>query len=154
MRKETAVAAALILVSTVPVLAGSKKKGEQERAMIEKMEAVPCGAKQHGVSGFGTIWASVGVTKVTSDEKLCPQYLLRTDEMDYAVRPTNKKDPVVLPVGKEAEIKLKHNQIDLRVEDGGDGKMHTYQIVAMNPVNADSDKSASSVPVDDTDDKK
>jgi hypothetical protein len=40
------------------------------------MEAVPCGAKQKGLSGFE---ASVGITDVHSNEKLCPQYLLRSE---------------------------------------------------------------------------
>ncbi len=51
------------------------------------MEAVPCGAKQTGLAGLGALWGSAGITHINSNEKLCPQYLLRTDEMDYEIRP-------------------------------------------------------------------
>ena len=74
--------------------------------MIEKMEAVPCGAKERGLTGLGSVFASVGATRVDSDEKLCPQYMLRTDDMEYHVRPLDHKHPVILPVGKEGEFKI------------------------------------------------
>jgi hypothetical protein len=140
-------ALALVWACALPQRAwGGQKNKEEQRGMLEKMEAVPCGANQRGVSGLGTVWASVGITHVNSQEKLCPQYLLRTDDMDYEIRPTDKKDPAVLPVGKEGEFKLKHNHIYLRFPDS-DGKTRTYQVVAMNPnhpsTDSDSDKSAS-----------
>ena len=55
--------------------------------------------------GLGSIWASVGATHIDSDEKLCPQYMLRTDDLEYHVRPMDHKHPVILPVGKEVEFK-------------------------------------------------
>jgi hypothetical protein len=36
---------------------------------------------------LGALWGSVGITHINSNEKLCPQYLLRTDQMDYEIRP-------------------------------------------------------------------
>ena len=103
------------------------------RAMIEKMEAVPCGAKEHGMTGLGSLWGSVGVTHVNSDEKLCPQYLLRSDDMEYHVRPLDHKHPVLLPVGQEGEFKLKQDKLDMRVAEG-DRKVRHYQVVAMKPI--------------------
>jgi hypothetical protein len=87
MKIKTSVIFGLVLLSAVPVVAGGDKKKQPERAMLEKMEAVPCGAKQKGLTGLGTFWASAGITHVNSDEKLCPQYVLLTDEMEYHVRP-------------------------------------------------------------------
>jgi hypothetical protein len=126
----------LALVSAVPISAGPKKKKVADRAMLEKMEAVPCGAKQRGLAGLGTIWASAGITHVNSDEKLCPQYLLRTDEMEYHVRPTDGKHPAVLPVGHEVVYKIKGDKMLVKVPDG-DKKTRTYIVVAMNPTNPD-----------------
>jgi hypothetical protein len=116
----------------VPTFAHDKKK-KKDRAMIEKMEAVPCGAKERGLTGLGSVFASVGVTSVNSDEKLCPQYLLRTDDMEYHIRPLDHKHPVLLPIGKEAEYKLAKDKFDLSVPDG-DHKMRHYQVVAMKPI--------------------
>ena len=122
----------LALLLAVPALARDKKKHDK-RVMIEKMEAVPCGAKEKGLTGLGSIFGSVGVTHVNSDEKLCPQYLLRSDDMEYHVRPLDHKHPVLLPVGQEGEFKIKNDKIDMRVVDG-DRKMRHYQVVAMKPI--------------------
>src|SRR5215470_9610215 len=128
----------LLLAIALPCGAGEKhkekhkKKGAQ-RAMLERMEAVPCGAKQRGVTGLGSIFASVGIEAVNSEEKLCPQYLFRTDEMEYHIRPVDKKHAVILPVGHEGEFKIKKNVMYLKVPDG-DKKKRAYQVVAMNPV--------------------
>jgi len=133
-----------VLASAAPLSANPNKKNQGERGMLEKMEAVTCGAKQKGITGLGSIWASVGITHVNSNEKLCPQYLLRTDEMEYEIRPTDGKHPTVLEVGHEAEFKIKKNRMVLSVLDGGDGKKRSYEVVAMRPTNADSDAQNSS----------
>src|ERR1700688_1148982 len=99
MKGQRFLVAMFALTLVIPALGGDKKPAN--RAMIEKMEAVPCGAKERGITGLGSVFASVGATRVDSDEKLCPVYLLRTDDMEYEIRPVDHKHPVVLPVGKE-----------------------------------------------------
>jgi hypothetical protein len=129
----------LVLASAVPLSVNAKKKNQPDRGMLENMDAVACGAKQRGLSGLGSFWGSVGITHVNSDEKVCPQYLLRTDEMEYEIRPMDNKHPALLQVGQEAEFKIKNNQIMLKVPEGGDGKTRSYQVVGMRPTNPDSD---------------
>ncbi|MGC2333739.1 MAG: hypothetical protein WA581_19970 [Candidatus Acidiferrales bacterium] len=138
----------LVLVSALPLSAHDNKKKDVERGMLEKMEAVPCGAKQHGLAGLGTLWASAGITHINSDEKLCPQYLLRTDQMDYEIRPMDLKHATILPVGQEAQFKLKNKDMILDVPEAGLRKMRPYEVVAMNPnnTNADDDNSSSLAP--------
>jgi hypothetical protein len=135
MNAKTSLIIGLVLVSALPLAANDKKKKKQfERGMLEKMEAVPCGAKQRGLSGLGTLWGSAGITHMNSDEKLCPQYLLRTDEMDYEIRPMDIKHAVLLPVGQEGEFKLKDKDILLAMPEGiGDHKMRAYEVVSMTP---------------------
>jgi hypothetical protein len=123
-----------VLLAAAPLYAGGKKKNQSERAMLEKMEAVPCGAKQKGLSGLGSFWASVGITDVHSNEKLCPQYLLRSDDMDYQVRPKDLKHPEVLPIGQEVVFKIKKDRMLLKVADG-DKKTRDYEVVSMEPAN-------------------
>jgi hypothetical protein len=127
---------ALILAFPPSAAADQHKKKHEERGMLEKMEAVPCGAKERGITGLGSVFASAGVEHVNSNEKLCPQYLLRTDEMEYHIRPTDGKHPVVLPVGHEGEFKIKNDRMFLSVPDG-DRKTRTYEVVAMTPINQD-----------------
>jgi len=135
--KRSSLILVLILVSAIPASAHDKKK-DQERAMLEKMEAVPCGANQKGLSGLGSLWASIGITHMTSNEKLCPQYLVRTDQMEYEIRPTDSKNAVILPVGQEAVIKIKKNRMLLKLVKGDDHKTRSYQVVAINPNPTDS----------------
>jgi hypothetical protein len=134
MKPKTPLILACVLVVAIPVSAGGKKKNKPERAMLEKMEAVPCGGKQKGLTGLGSFWASVGITHVNSDEKLCPQYLLRTDDMDYRIRPTDLKHPVILPIGHEIVFKIKKDRMLVGIPDG-DKKMRPYELVAMEPAN-------------------
>ena len=127
----------------------SKKKKEAERGVLERMEAVPCGAKQTGLAGLGTLWASAGITHINSNEKLCPQYLLRTDDMDYQIRPIDLKHATILPIGKEGAFKIKKNRMILSMTDGSDQKPHDYEVVSMDPANPDSNGQRSSSPSPD-----
>jgi hypothetical protein len=130
---------ALLFAIALPCGAGEKQNGKHkkkgaQRAMLERMEAVPCGAKQRGFTGVGSIFASAGIEAVNSEEKLCPQYMLRTDEMEYHIRPVDKKHAALLPVGEEGEFKIKKNRMYLKVPDG-DKKNRAYEVVSMKPLN-------------------
>lgn len=133
----------LAFLSAIPLSAHDKKKDGNERGILERMEAVPCGAKQTGMAGLGTFWASAGITHINSKEKLCPQYLLRTDEMDYEIRPMDLKHATILPIGKEGEFKIRKNEMILTMAEGSDQKARSYEVVAMNPANPDNAKSSS-----------
>jgi len=132
----------LALAVAVPASAHDKKKPAPERAMLEKMDAVPCGASQKGVTGLGSIWASVGITHMNSDEKLCPRYLLRTDEMEYEIQPADRKHPAILPVGKEVVIKIKNDHMTVECPEG-DKKTRDYEVVAMKPTDITDSQNAS-----------
>ena len=144
MNIKTVLTLALVLVVAIPLSAGDKhKKKQADRGMLEKMEAVPCGAKERGITGLGSVFGSVGVQHVNSQEKLCPQYLFRTDEMEYEIRPLDGKHPVVLPVGHEAEFKIKKDRMSLTVPDGEDRKKRDYQVVGAKPINHDTNLGSS-----------
>lgn len=130
MKGQTLLVTMCALILAVPAFA---RKKHDDRAMIEKMEAVPCGAKERGITGLGSVFASIGATRVDSDEKLCPQYMLRTDDMEYHIRPLDHKHPVILPVGKEGVFKINKDVMEVRIPDG-DHKKRRYQVVAMKPI--------------------
>jgi hypothetical protein len=140
----------LALILAIPLSAhANKKKNGGERGILEKMEAVPCGAKQTGLAGLGTLWGSAGITHINSNEKLCPQYLLRTDQMDYEIRPIDLKHATILPIGKEGEFKLKKNEMILTMTEGSDQKARSYEVVSMNQANPDSGGPKSASPSKD-----
>jgi hypothetical protein len=135
MNIKIALVAALALVFMTPGSAAAKDKKHLQRGMLEKMQAIPCGVKERGLTSLGGLWAGIGVQHVNSNEKLCPQYLFRTDQMDYQIRPLDEKHASLLPVGQEAEFKVKKNKLYLRVPDG-DRKMRAYQVVSMEQPSA------------------
>jgi hypothetical protein len=126
-----------LLLAFSPIAESKDKKKQGQRGMLESMQSVPCGAKERGLAGLGSVFGSVGVQHVNSHEQLCPQYLLRTDEMDYHIRPVDMKHAVVLPVGHEAEFKIKKDRLFLKIPDG-EKKMRAYQVVSMQPANSES----------------
>lgn len=133
---------ALVVATAVPSRADKdKNKKEPDRAMLEKMDAVPCGAKQKGLTGVGSIWASVGITHMNSDEKLCPRYLLRTDEMEYEIQPKDRKHAAILPVGQEVVFRIKNDHMIVKCPDG-DKKSRDYEVVAMKPTNPEPESGA------------
>ena len=57
MRINKLLVPAILLAMVVPSGAAEKhKKKGAERGMLERMEAVPCGAKQRGFTGIGSIF--------------------------------------------------------------------------------------------------
>ncbi len=133
MKATILVIGALALGMLDPTSAAAKDKKKPPRGMIESMQSLPCGVKEKGLSGLGAVWGSVGVTSVSSNEKLCPQYLFRTDELEYHIRPKDTKHPAILPIGHEAEFKIKKDEIFLKVPDG-DRKTRAYHVVSMEPI--------------------
>lgn len=138
MKAVITVAALALAIAAPSITEGKDKKKPSPRGMIESMQSIPCGVNQRGLAGLGSVFGSVGVTHVNSNEKLCPQYLFRTDDMDYHIRPADTKHDVILPIGHEAEFKIKKDRLFLKVPDG-DRKVRAYQVVAMESVNS-SDK--------------
>jgi hypothetical protein len=134
IKARSLVAALLLVLAVSSVALGKDKKGQ--RGMLESMQSVPCGAKERGLTGLGSLMGSVGVEHVNSHEQLCQQYLLRTDEMDYHIRPMDSKHAAVLPVGREAEFKIKKDRLFLRMADDKKEKELPYQVVSMEPANS------------------
>jgi hypothetical protein len=138
MNIKTSLIFMLSLVLAVSTIAESKdKKKRAPRGMVESMQSVPCGAKERGLAGLGSVFGSVGVQHVNSHEQLCTQYLFRTDEMEYHIRPLDTKHAALLPVGHEGEFKIKKDRMYLKAVDG-EKKARPYQVVSMQPLNSES----------------
>ena len=137
MRGKTAVLMAIALASVGPAGARGKKKNQPQRGFVEKMEAVPCGAKEHGVASLGSLPTPDGTAHENSGQPLCPQYVLRADGTDYEIRPIKNKNKhsVLLRIGREGAFKLKRDRMFLKFKDG-DKKMREYKVVSMQKTGA------------------
>lgn len=56
--------------------------------------------------------------------------MLRTDDMEYNVRPLDHKHPRILPVGQDGEFNISKDVIEMSIPDG-DHKKLRYQVIAM-----------------------
>jgi hypothetical protein len=63
--------------------------------------------------------------------------------MEYHIRPVDTKHSILLPVGQEAVFRIKKGRLYLSIPDG-DRKARPFHIVAMQPMNLDSESAASS----------
>ena len=145
--KKMLVTAVALVLALALIAEGKDGKKQPRRGMLESMQSVPCGVKERGLTGLGSVFGSVGVQHVNSNEKLCPQYLFRTDELDYHIRPLDTKHAVILPVGHEGEFKIKKDRLFLKVPDQ-DKKTRAYQVVSAEPVKSQGGESTAYRPAD------
>lgn len=122
-----------------------KKEHFTESGKLVEMQDVPCGSTEKGLMGLGAVFASAGVTHVNSKDKLCQEYVLRTADTEYRIRPLNDKDPGLLPVGSESEFRIKKDRLLLRVPEA-DGKVREYKVVAMKPLTGADDQASTPAP--------
>jgi hypothetical protein len=125
----------LTAVVMVPsVCRAGKKEHFTETGKVVEMQDVPCGSRSKGIGGVGSVFASVGVTDVNAKEKLCQEYVLRTADTEYRIRPLDDKHPGLLPVGADSNFRIKKDRVLLSVPEA-DGKVREYKVVAMKPLN-------------------
>ncbi len=111
-----------------------------QKGQLLSMESVSCGyAEKSGNTIKGEILGTNGGHKNT-EELLCREYVLRSDQVIYRIRPRDEKHPVLLPVGQTAEFRTDKDKLLLKVEEL-DGKERAYTVVSMTPVaNVTADK--------------
>ena len=104
---------------------------------ITNMDAVPCGVDENSGKSFaGEILGTDGAHK-KSREMLCQEYVLRTDQVMYRIRPRDDKHPVLLPVGEHAQFRIKKDKLLLAVPEL-DGKEREYSVTSMQMLHTDS----------------
>jgi hypothetical protein len=125
-----ACAGALMLLSAI---AFAKEQHFYQRGRLMSMDSVSCGyAEKSGKTIKGEILGTDGGHKNTK-EVLCQEYLLRTDQVLYRIRPRDDKHPILLPVGEVAEFRLYKDRVYLKINES-DGKERDYTVVSMTPV--------------------
>ena len=104
---------------------------------ITNMDAVTCGVDENSGKSFaGEILGTDGAHK-KSREMLCQEYVLKTDHVMYRIRPRDDKHPVLLPVGEQAQFRIKKDKLMLAVPEL-DGKEREYSVTSMQMINPDS----------------
>ncbi len=123
----------MILVLALGSSALAKDHHFYQKGQLLSMDSVSCGyAEKSGNTFKGEILGTNGGHKNTQ-EVLCQEYVLKSDQVIYRIRPRDEKHPVLLPVGQTAEFRTDKDKLLLKVEEL-DGKERAYVVVSMTPV--------------------
>src|SRR3954471_18628361 len=121
-----------LLVVSVSLGTQAKEPHNYQKGRLIQMESVSCGyAENSGKTFVGELVGTDGAHKKTK-EMLCQEYLLRTERVIYRIRPKEEKHPVLLPVGEDADFRIKSDKLILKVNEL-DGKEREYIVVSMTP---------------------
>jgi hypothetical protein len=128
----------LILVGAIlaATAAYAKEPMPYQTGTLLRMDAVHCGqAEKDSTSLAGQLLGTDSGNK-KSEEVLCQEYVLQADTLIYRLRAKDEKHPALLPVGSNAQFRIKKDKLLLRV-DGTDGKERQFSVVSMAPRTAD-----------------
>ncbi len=123
----------LLAVTLLWAFAAQAKEARfYEKGTVAEMNAVDCGTEEKGAKGIGGVLLGTDSQHRKTQELLCQEYVLRSDRLVYRIRPKEEKHPALLPVGEQAEFRIRKDRMYLRVPEG-DGKERQYFVVSMIP---------------------
>ena len=123
---------ALIVVVIFTAVLSAKNASRNRRGVLLRMESVPCSAAE--ASGFSKALLGAPMPAPLQDERLCQEYVLRSEGLYYRIRSRDRKHPVLLPIGEQAQFRLHRDRMLLQVEDF-DSKAYEFSVLAIVPEN-------------------
>lgn len=122
--------AGLITLATPALLA--KDPPSYEKGVLLSMDSTSCGyAEKDGKTMAGEILGTDAAHKNTQ-EVLCEEYVLQSENVVYRIRPKDPKKEVLLPVGDPVQFRI-HKDEMLLLDPEGDHKERPYTVVSMQP---------------------
>jgi len=122
----------LISAFLLIALAQAKDVKVHESGTLLQMNSVECGFDQKSAKSFAGELLGTDSEHRKTYQLLCQEYVLRSDRLDYHIRPRNEKHPVLLPVGGRVQFRMVKDKMRLRIEDLDD-KEREYVVVSMIP---------------------
>jgi len=123
---------ALIVVVMLTAVLSAKNASRNRRGVLLRMESVPCGMVQ--ASGFSKALLGAPEPAPVQDDRLCQEYVLRSEALYYRIRSRDRKHPVLLPIGEQAQFHLHRDRMLLQIEDF-DSKTYEFSVLAIVPEN-------------------
>jgi hypothetical protein len=122
--------ACLISIASPVMLA--KDPPSYEKGKLVSMESTSCGyAEKDGKTIAGEILGTDSDHKNTQ-QVLCEEYVLQSENVTYRIRPKDAKHEVLLPVGDPVQFRIHKDEMLLR-DPEGDQKERPYTVVSMQP---------------------
>ena len=107
----------LVAFLLVSCIAEAKDAKFYSKGTLVEMNSVECGVDSRGAEGVGGILGVDDSQHTKSRQMLCQEYLLRTDRMEYKIRPQEEKHPALLPIGEKAEYRITKDRMRLVVPE-------------------------------------
>ncbi len=123
-----AVAAAILLAGGL----AQSREHEYQKGVLAEMQSAPCGYAEKSAKTVGGVLLGTDSAHKKTQEMLCQEYILQTDQLMYRIRPKDDKHPTLLPVGETAEFRIHKDKMLLRMPEG-DSKEREYIVVSMVP---------------------
>ena len=116
----------------VATMVQAKEPMHYQSGRLTRMDSVKCGTDEKNGKSFAGEMIGTDSSHMKTHELLCQQYTLETTNLVYTVRPKDDKHPTLLPIGENAQFRLKKDKLMLRVEDMDD-KEREYIVVSILP---------------------
>ncbi|MGB9074050.1 MAG: hypothetical protein WCC22_15540 [Terriglobales bacterium] len=119
----------LVVVAMFAAALAAKNVPRNHVGELLSMVSVPCGPME--TSSLGN--ALLGAPQVQiQEERLCAEYILHSEGLYYRIRSKDRKHPVLLPIGEQAQFHLEKGHMLLQVEDF-DQEVYQFSVLAIIP---------------------
>jgi hypothetical protein len=120
----------LVVVVMFAAALAAKNVPRNHVGELLSMVSVPCGAAETSSLGNALLGAPQSVP--IQEERLCAEYILHSEGLYYRIRSKDRKHPVLLPIGEQAQFHLEKGHMLLQVEDF-DQEVHQFSVLAIIP---------------------
>jgi hypothetical protein len=121
---------ALIVIVMCTALLNAKNASRNRTGILLRMESVPCGIVEPGI--FSKAMLGAPVPAPVQDDRLCQEYVLRSEGLYYRIRSRDRKHAVLLPIVEQAQFHLHRDRLLLQVEDP-ESKSYEFSVLAIVP---------------------
>ncbi|HUO15781.1 MAG TPA: hypothetical protein VMX38_12405 [Verrucomicrobiae bacterium] len=122
--------ACFVLIASAAAFA--KEPKAYQTGKLVQMNSVQCGVAEKDAHSFAGEMLGTDSGSKKTQELLCQEYVLDSENVTYRIRPRDMKHPELLPVGEHAQFRIAKDKMLLRVE-GVDNKEREYIVVSMTP---------------------
>ncbi len=118
-----------------------------QNGRLTEMTSINCGTMENdGKTFVGSLLGTDGAHAKTQD-LLCQEYTLKSDRVMYRIRPKEQKHPDLLPIGEDAQFRIKKDKLLLKVPET-ENKEREYIVVSMTQIAPDAPAHAESAKLD------
>jgi hypothetical protein len=124
----------LVVVVMCTAVLNAKNASRNRLGVLLRMESVPCGAVEASAFSKALFGAPAPMPAPVQDDRLCQEYVLRSEGLYYRIRSRDRRHPVLLPIGEQAQFRLHRDRMLLQVEDA-QSKTYEFSVLAIVPEN-------------------